>query len=101
MEQLHYDDAGQLLTGSLMDYALPRAADIPTIRLDHQETPTAANKLGSKGVGEAGAIGAPGAIVNAVCDALAQYGIDSVPLPMTPFNIWRTLQAATRSSSQG
>jgi carbon-monoxide dehydrogenase large subunit len=71
LEELVYDRQGQLLTGSLMDYALPRASDGPAIRLVHQTTPSPLNPLGVKGVGEGGAIAPPAAIANAVCDALA------------------------------
>ena len=75
LERVVYDDEGQLLTGSLMDYALPRATDIPPVELHGLHTPTAANALGAKGVGEAGCIGVPAAILNAAIDALSEYGI--------------------------
>ncbi|MFN6979719.1 MAG: xanthine dehydrogenase family protein molybdopterin-binding subunit, partial [Gemmobacter sp.] len=89
MERIVYAD-GQLLTGSLMDYALPRAADMPPVRLTACPTPTAANALGARGVGEAGCIGIPAAILNAVMDALPP-GTPDLPLPLTPERIWRAL----------
>ena len=95
MEQVVYGD-GQLLTGSLMDYALPRATDLPPLALYKTETPTAMNALGVKGVGEAGTIGAPAAILNAVMDALAPVGVDHLDMPLTPSKIWTALQAAEK-----
>ena len=91
LECIVYDADGQLLTGSLMDYALPRADDMPDIRLDRSCTPSLFNTLGAKGVGEAGTIGAPPAIVNAVLDALAPLGIKEIDLPMTPERVWRAI----------
>ncbi|MFN3936550.1 MAG: xanthine dehydrogenase family protein molybdopterin-binding subunit [Gemmobacter sp.] len=89
MERIVYLD-GQLLTGSLMDYAVPRAADMPPIRLVKAPTPTPANRLGARGVGEAGCIGVPAAILNAVMDALPP-GTPDLPLPLTPERVWRAL----------
>lgn len=94
LENLIYDAEGQLLTGSLMDYALPRATDMPDIDLEHMHTPSPVNLLGAKGVGEAGTIGAPAAIYNAVADALAPLGVHSLPLPLTSNTIWQALQTA-------
>ena len=95
MERMHYDAQGQLLTGSLMDYAVPRADDLPP--LVHQSRPSAtdANPLGAKGVGESGAIAAPAAILNAVLDALAPHGVHHLDLPLTPARIWQALQHAS------
>ena len=87
MEAAAYDvETGQLLTGSYMDYAMPRAMDIPNIRVDTTVTPCTHNPLGVKGCGEAGAIGSPAAYINAVTDAL---GIVDLPMPATPERVWR------------
>ena len=94
LERVVYDADGQLLTGSLADYALPRADDMPAIRLDRMCTPSSFNTLGAKGVGEAGTIGAPPAIVNAVLDALAPFGVEEIDLPMTPERVWKAIRAA-------
>ncbi|MFK5980511.1 MAG: xanthine dehydrogenase family protein molybdopterin-binding subunit [Rhizobiaceae bacterium] len=94
MENLVYDQDGQLITGSLMDYALPRATDMPTISLTHMQTPSPANLLGAKGVGEAGTIGAPAAIHNAVLNALEPFGITSLKLPMSSNVIWQAIRSA-------
>lgn len=92
MEQLVYSADKQLLTGSLMDYAVPRAADIPPVTIDKLSTPSPANLLGAKGVGEAGCIGVPAAIVNAVMDALQPYAIDHLDMPLTSAKIWHAMQ---------
>ncbi|MEM9221134.1 MAG: xanthine dehydrogenase family protein molybdopterin-binding subunit [Pseudomonadota bacterium] len=89
-EACHYDDAGQLLTASYMDYCMPRADDLPNFALDHIETPNPNNPLGVKGCGEAGAIGAPAAVMNAVTDAL---GTEDITMPATPEKVWRAIQA--------
>jgi len=88
-EGCRYDAAGQLVTGSLMDYCLPRAGDVPAFRIDTRETPCTHNPLGVKGCGEAGAIGAPAAVMNAITDAL---GVKDLPMPATPQTVWRSLQ---------
>ena len=94
LERVVYDADGQLLTGSLMDYALPRADDMPAVRLDRLCTPSPLNTLGAKGVGEAGTIGAPPAIMNALLDALASHGVEEIDLPMTPERVWRAIREA-------
>lgn len=94
MERVVYDRDLQLLTGSLMDYALPRASDMPPIRLGSLTTPSPVNALGAKGVGEAGTIGVPAAIANAVVDALAPWGVEHLDLPLTAEKIWRAMRAA-------
>jgi carbon-monoxide dehydrogenase large subunit len=97
-EQIVYDpDSGQLLTASFMDYAMPRAAHIPSMKLQSREVPTATNALGVKGVGEAGAVGALAATINAVCDALAPLGVTHLDMPATPARVWEAIQAAKPS----
>jgi carbon-monoxide dehydrogenase large subunit len=88
-EEVVYDENGQLLTGSLMDYALPRAGDLPRFDLARTETPTPVNPLGAKGVGEAGTIGSTPAVVNAVVDALAPFGVTHIDMPLKAEKIWR------------
>lgn len=100
LERLVYDDEGQLLTGSLMDYALPRADDVPEVPLGGIETRSPANALGAKGVGESGAIGVPAAIVNAAVEALRGYGLRHVDVPLTPEKLWRALQTQTPGEKQ-
>jgi carbon-monoxide dehydrogenase large subunit len=92
MERTVYDENGQLLTGEFMDYAIPRALDIPDYVLGSTETPSPSNLLGVKGVGEAGTIGATPAIGNAVIDALSPLGIHHLDLPFTPERVWRAIQ---------
>jgi len=93
LEEVAYDaDSGQPLTGSLMDYALPRADQVPPIVVEYDESsPTNRNPLGVKGAGEAGCCGAPPAIVNAVLDALAEYGVTHLDMPLTPQKVWRAI----------
>jgi aerobic carbon-monoxide dehydrogenase large subunit len=94
-EEVRYDrDTGQLLTGSLLDYAVPRADRVPSIRSQFQETPSPVNALGVKGIGESGSIGAPPTIVHAVLDALAPFGIDHLDMPLTPLKIWTAIRDA-------
>src|SRR3954463_9422061 len=88
-EGCRYDASGQLVTGSLMDYCLPRAGDVPSFKIDTRETPCTHNPLGVKGCGEAGAIGAPAAIMNAITDAL---GVRDLAMPATAQTVWRSLQ---------
>jgi carbon-monoxide dehydrogenase large subunit len=91
-EEVVYDEQGQLVTGTLMDYAVPRASQIPWMELDRTETPSPVNPLGVKGVGEAGTIGATPAIVGAVVDALAPFGIKHLDMPLKPENIWNIIR---------
>jgi carbon-monoxide dehydrogenase large subunit len=85
-------DAGQLLSGSFMDYAVPRAGDLPFFESETDETqPCTHNPLGAKGCGESGAIGAPAAVVSALLDALAPLGITELEMPATPQNVWRAI----------
>ena len=94
-EGVQYSDEGQLLTSTLMDYALPRAGDAPPITSERLVHPAPSNPLGVKGTGEAGCIGAPPAIVNAVLDALAPYGVTDLQMPLRPATVWATLSAST------
>lgn len=91
-EEVVYDDQGQLITGELMDYALPRASQMPWFETDRTETPSPVNPLGVKGVGEAGTIGATPAVVNAIVDALAPYGVKHMDMPVRPENVWRIIR---------
>jgi carbon-monoxide dehydrogenase large subunit len=92
-EEVVYDEQGQLITGSLMDYALPRAMHVPWLELDRTETPSPVNPLGVKGVGEAGTIGATPAIVGAIVDALSPFGVKHLDMPVKPEAVWRIINA--------
>ena len=97
MEDTVYDATGQLLSASLMDYALPRAGDVPNYSFETRNVPCTTNPLGVKGAGEAGAIGSCPAVVNAVVDALHRgYGIRHIDMPATPQKVWKTIQTAQR-----
>ena len=99
VEHCVYDRAsGQLLSGSFMDYAVPRADDLPALAVGLNEVPCAGNPLGVKGAGEGGATGSPPAVVNAVLDALAGLGVRHIDMPLTPERVWRAIRAATRPS---
>ncbi len=92
LERTSYDpQSGQLLSGSFMDYALPRAADLPDIEVDLIEVPCASNPLGVKGAGEAGAVGSPPAVINAIVDALSDTGVKSIDMPATPEKVWKAI----------
>ncbi len=91
-EEVVYDEDGQMLTGSLMDYALPRAHNFPRFELDNTVTPSPVNPMGVKGVGEAGTIGSTPAIVNAVVDALKPFGVRHIDMPLRPEKIWKLMQ---------
>ncbi len=91
IEEAVYDRDGQLLSGSFMDYALPRAIDLPNIATEFHEVPTPNNPLGVKGAGESGAIAAPPAVMNAVADALSAHGPFTIDMPATPEKIWRAI----------
>jgi carbon-monoxide dehydrogenase large subunit len=95
LERCVYDtESGQLLTGSYMDYAMPRADDLPSFKVATKVTPCTHNPLGAKGCGEAGAIGAPPALMNAVHDALAVAGVKYLDMPATPHRVWQAIQSA-------
>lgn len=94
LENCVYDrETGQLVTGSFMDYTMPRADDFPEFKLGHVCTPCTTNPLGTKGCGEAGAIGSPPAVINAVLDALAPLGVKDIDMPATPHRVWQAIQA--------
>jgi carbon-monoxide dehydrogenase large subunit len=93
-EEVIYNSDGQLVTGTLMDYALPRAPDVPQLKLERTCTPSPVNPMGVKGVGEAGTIGCTPAVVNAVCDALTPLGIRHIDMPLKPERIWRAVHDA-------
>jgi carbon-monoxide dehydrogenase large subunit len=89
-----YDEGGQLLTGTMMDYAVPRASQMPRIETGFTVTPSPVNPLGVKGIGEAGTIPAAAVLVSAVCDALAPLGIRHIDKPLTPARVWAAIQEA-------
>jgi carbon-monoxide dehydrogenase large subunit len=95
-EQCVYDESGQLMSGSLMDYCLPKADNVPDFSVTTSVTPCTHNVLGVKGCGEAGAIGAPPAVINAVVNALSGYGVDDIRIPATPQRVWQAIQSAAK-----
>jgi carbon-monoxide dehydrogenase large subunit len=94
MEEVNYDASGQPITGSFMDYALPRAEDVPLMEVGDHPSPAKSNPLGTKGCGEAGCAGSLVCLVNAVLDALSEYGIKQIDMPLTPERVWRAIQQA-------
>ena len=96
IEEAVYNDAGQLLTGSFMDYALPRATDFPRFELHSTVTPTPVNPLGAKGVGEAGTLGSTPSVVSAAVDALSEFGVTHVDMMLRPEKLWRIIHGAQR-----
>ena len=94
LEEVVYDGAGQLMTGTLMEYALPRAGDVPSLEVHHVVTPSPLNPLGVKGAGEGGTLPAPAAIANAVADALRPLGVAVTEMPLTRERLWRRMQAS-------
>jgi aerobic carbon-monoxide dehydrogenase large subunit len=92
-EEVLYDDDGQLVNASYMDYTMPRADDLPMFETDRTVTPCPHNPLGVKGAGEAGCIGSTPAVVNAVMDALSPFGIKDLVMPMTPERVWKAIHA--------
>jgi carbon-monoxide dehydrogenase large subunit len=94
MEKVSYDESGQPITGSFMDYAMPRAEDIPLMAVGDHPVPAKSNPLGTKGCGEAGCAGSLATIVNAVLDALSEYGIAHIDMPLTPERVWRAIEDA-------
>jgi carbon-monoxide dehydrogenase large subunit len=102
VERTVYNDDGQLLTASFMDYAMPRADNLPSYAFRWIEIPCKTNPLGIKGSGEAGAIGAPPAVMNALLDALGPLGVAHLDMPATPAAVWQAIQAAggTRKAAE-
>jgi aerobic carbon-monoxide dehydrogenase large subunit len=100
MEGTVFDGEGQLLTGSYMDYAMPRASDVPSFTLADHGVPTKTNPLGVKGCGEAGCAGGLGSVMNAVIDALGNAGVRHLDMPLTPYRIWQALQSAPSAQPQ-
>ena len=99
MECVTYDENGQPITGSFMDYAMPRAEDIPTMALGDHPSPATSNPLGTKGCGEAGCAGSLSTLVNAVLDALSDYGVKHLDMPLTSEKIWRAIQDGKKAKS--
>jgi CO/xanthine dehydrogenase Mo-binding subunit len=95
-EELRYDDNGELLTGTLNDYAIPKADGFPAFETHHTTTTTPINPLGAKGIGEAATIGATPTATNAVIDALSAFGITHLDIPFTPEKVWRAIQESQR-----
>jgi len=87
-------DSGQLMSGSLLDYCLPRADDLPAISVDFSPVPSLSNLLGIKGVGEGGTVAATPTVMIAILDALAPFGVADLPMPATPERVWRAIRAA-------
>ena len=100
-ERVHYDEQGQLVTGTFVDYALPTAAELPSIETDRTVTPSPVNSLGVKGVGEAGTIAASAAVTNAVIDALRPLGVTYMNMPLSPMRIWEAIAEAKGASPEG
>ena len=98
-EEAIYDESGQLISGSFMDYTIPRADDLPMFELDRTVTPCPHNPLGVKGAGEAGTIAATPAVVNAVLDALAPFGVNDIRMPLTPERVWKAMQKQTEEAA--
>ena len=97
-EHAVYDANGQLVTGSFMDYWMPRAGDFPDFNVSYNEIPAQSNALGVKGAGEAGTVGAPAAFINAMIDALRPYGIEEIDMPVTPLKLWNILQSGRKAA---
>jgi carbon-monoxide dehydrogenase large subunit len=93
-ERVHYDEDGQLVTGTFVDYAIPTAAELPSFELDRTVTPSPVNSLGAKGIGEAGTIAASAAVTNAVIDALRPLGVNYINMPLTPMRVWEAISGS-------
>jgi carbon-monoxide dehydrogenase large subunit len=100
LENAHYDENGQLLTASYMDYCMPRADDLPSFKVECTNTPCTHNDLGVKGCGEAGAIASPPALINAVLNALTPLGVDDISMPASPETVWRAIQDAQKIAAE-
>jgi carbon-monoxide dehydrogenase large subunit len=99
-EEAVYDDGGNLITGSMMNYMIPGAPEIPNMILDRTETPSPTNPMGVKGIGESGAIAAQPAVINAVIDALSHLGVTHVDMPASPMRVWRAIQDAGTTNGE-
>jgi carbon-monoxide dehydrogenase large subunit len=95
-EEASYDDDGNLVSSSLIDYLVPSAAEVPSFETDHTVTPTPTNPMGVKGIGEAGTIGSAPAVINAICDALAPFGVHDIAMPASPQRIWQALKEVSQ-----
>jgi aerobic carbon-monoxide dehydrogenase large subunit len=93
-EEAVYDEEGNLTTGSMVDYLIPGAPELPNYTLERTVTPSTSNEMGVKGVGEAGTIGAPPAVINSIVDALSPYGIGHIDMPASPWKVWQAIQDA-------
>ncbi|PJK29861.1 xanthine dehydrogenase family protein molybdopterin-binding subunit [Minwuia thermotolerans] len=100
LENTVYDNEGQLVSGTYMDYCMPRAYNFPNFTVDHQVTACTHNPLGVKGCGEAGAIGSPPAVINAIVDALKDYGVSHIDMPATPAKIWRIVNGGMAAAAE-
>ncbi len=96
LEDIVHDQSGQFLTGSLMDYAVPRAGDMPSIKVDFSPVPSKSNPLGVKGVGEGGTVASTPTIINAILDALAPLGVETIPMPATAQRVWQAIHAGAK-----
>jgi aerobic carbon-monoxide dehydrogenase large subunit len=102
MEHQVYDrQSGQLLSGSFMDYGMPRADTMPNIEAELEEVPCKTNPLGVKGIGESGTIGAPPTVINALLDALKPLGVDQIDMPATPMRVWQSIARAKAAGASG
>ena len=99
MEKVSYDESGQPITGSFMDYAMPRAEDAPPMAVGDHPSPAKSNPLGTKGCGEAGCAGSLSTVVNAVINALADDGVTHLDMPLTPERVWRAIQDAKKTKA--
>lgn len=99
-ENTTYDSNGQLVSGSYMDYCMPRADDVPSFTIDHQVTACTHNVLGVKGCGEAGAIGSPPAVINAIVNALKDYGVEHIDMPATPAKVWAAIHGGQKQAAE-
>jgi carbon-monoxide dehydrogenase large subunit len=100
-EEAVYDADGNLVTGTMVDYLVPTALDLPSFVTDRTETPATTNPLGVKGVGEAGTIASTPAVVNAVVDAVRQFGVSDVQMPCSPERVWRAIQQGRTAGGAG
>jgi len=93
-EEAVYDEQGNLVTGSMLNYIVPSAVELPSFELGRTETPSPTNPMGVKGVGETGTIASPAAVMNAVIDALEPFGVEDIDMPASPERVWRAVRGA-------